>query len=209
MLVTELEREMADELDLESINPEDHDNPQLIRQLRDAAQRNGRAAKEGQEAIRKLAFFEAGVDLTTPQGKLLAKGYDGKLDDVAAIQAAWEEVKPQAAVPPPAAAPGAQAEPVGAQGAAGDEGAAGAQAPGAQAPAVEDTGSATRRALGDGVTPVGAPTGDARERLLDTASKARQHADWDHAAGGLIHGIVQGFKDGEIPALAPNGRRQA
>lgn len=70
---------------------------------------NKRLAEEaaaGREAQRKLAFIEAGVDPTSPQGKLLAKAYDGDLTADAIKAAALEYGVIQA--PPAVTAPPAE-----------------------------------------------------------------------------------------------------
>ena len=47
------------------------------RDLEEQAAQAKAAAAEAEAAKRELAFLKAGIDLDSPQGKLLAKGYDG------------------------------------------------------------------------------------------------------------------------------------
>jgi hypothetical protein len=47
------------------------------RDLEEQAAQAKAAAAEAEAARRELAFLKAGIDLDSPQGKLLAKGYDG------------------------------------------------------------------------------------------------------------------------------------
>jgi len=47
------------------------------RELEAQAEEGRRAAAEAAQAKRELAFLKAGIDLDTPQGRLLAKAYDG------------------------------------------------------------------------------------------------------------------------------------
>lgn len=43
----------------------------------------------------KVAMLEAGVDLSTEQGKIVAAANEGKTPDAEAIRAQWEAVKPK------------------------------------------------------------------------------------------------------------------
>lgn len=83
---------------------QDDDQGQDIPALREAAKRGDAAAKERDEALRKLALVEAGVDTKSPVGKLFSQAYSGALEDDA-IKAAWAEVAPSASAPPPPADP--------------------------------------------------------------------------------------------------------
>jgi hypothetical protein len=82
----------------------DDQGQQDIPQLREAAKRGETAAKERDEAVRKLALVEAGVDTKSPVGKLFTEAYKGALTEEA-IQAAWSELAPAAnpgnPAPPP------------------------------------------------------------------------------------------------------------
>jgi len=105
---------MSDDLDLED-RPDDTPAIKQIRQ----AQRADRAARiqaearatqletqaqAGLEATRKLAFVEAGVDISSPAAKYFIKGYDGDLN-VDAIKAAATEIGLVGAPPPPVTDP--------------------------------------------------------------------------------------------------------
>lgn len=190
-----MEREMPEDLDLDEINPDEHDNPNLVRQLRDGYKQTAKELKEARGAQRELAFVKAGVDTDSPLGKVLMKGYDGK-DDVDAIKAAWAELNPQPVAP-------VVVEEV----AATQEGVAGA-APAATTPAPEPTGSAERRSLAEGAAPGGAPAGDARGRILEEALKEKETGRFEDVAGGFVNRLVNGYATGEIQALGRSGRRQ-
>lgn len=79
---------------------DNHDQQPDIPALREAAERGRAASKERDEAIRRLALVEAGVDSKAPVGKLFIDAYKGPLEEEA-IKAAWAEVAPTAAAPPP------------------------------------------------------------------------------------------------------------
>lgn len=68
--------------------------------LREAAERGKTATKERDEALRKLALVEAGVDTKSPVGKMFMKAYDGPLKEDA-IVAAWQELAPVTGNPEP------------------------------------------------------------------------------------------------------------
>jgi len=80
-----------------------------LEQVRAALKREQKRRKEATEqasaasaAQRELTFLKAGVDTTTPIGKLYMRGYDGELD-VEAIKVGYSEIAPS--TPPPAAEP--------------------------------------------------------------------------------------------------------
>lgn len=54
-------------------------------------------------ALLENALLRAGVDLDSPQGKLVQQAWDGKPIDADAIKAQWEMVRPQDAPPEPPA----------------------------------------------------------------------------------------------------------
>lgn len=58
------------------------------RRLREAAERGEQAARERDDALRKLAFLEAGVNLKSDVGQLLFEAYKGELDENAIREAA-------------------------------------------------------------------------------------------------------------------------
>lgn len=80
---------MSDDLDLEQ---EEGRNP--LRDRMKALERENAELKaradEASAAARKLAFVEAGVDLTSPAAKYFLKGYDGELSADAIREAAIE-----------------------------------------------------------------------------------------------------------------------
>lgn len=83
---------MTDPTDLP---PETPDEPQPIRQMRDALHRRDEelaALREqiagNDETARENAFLKAGVDLNSPVGKLFARAYDGELDPAAIVTSA-------------------------------------------------------------------------------------------------------------------------
>lgn len=76
--------------------------PKELREYADRVKAENEALKteraELEAAKRELAFHKAGVDLDSPQGKLLMKAYDGDLD-IDAIKAEWEPLAPAQAAP--------------------------------------------------------------------------------------------------------------
>ena len=78
-----------------------------LEQVRAALKREQKRRKEatGQAeaaaaAQKELTFLKAGVDTTTPIGKLFMRGYDGELDPEA-IKVSYGEVAPPSTPPPP------------------------------------------------------------------------------------------------------------
>lgn len=68
----------------ESVEDENSNEPDAIRNLRAANKRNEERAKAGEAAMRKLAFLEAGLDARqNPQVELFMKAYDGELTEEA------------------------------------------------------------------------------------------------------------------------------
>ena len=82
----------------------DDDQGANIPELREAAKRGETAARERDEAKRKLALVEAGVDTRSPVGKLFTDAYKGPLTEEA-ISAAWSEVAPTSTAVVPAETP--------------------------------------------------------------------------------------------------------
>jgi len=60
------------------------------KQLEAELEKERQRAAQGEAAVRKLAFIEAGIDVNTPTGKLFAKAYDGEFSPDAVKQAALE-----------------------------------------------------------------------------------------------------------------------
>lgn len=89
---------MADEFDLDSEEAQILD-PNIRRELRDNRKRAADADKELQAARREVAFARAGVDDTTPLGRMFVRGYDGDAT-VDAIKAAAEEIPGLLPAPP-------------------------------------------------------------------------------------------------------------
>jgi|GEM_PF-4794581 len=93
--------------------PNDQRDDRLVRMKRSDIRALEQSAAKGREAEdrataaeRRLAFLEAGIDLTTERGKFFADGYNGDLDP-AKIRAKAEtvgalEVSTPEATPPPA-----------------------------------------------------------------------------------------------------------
>jgi hypothetical protein len=79
---------------------DDGDQGADIPALREAAKRGETAARERDQAMRKLALVEAGVDTRSPVGKLFTEAYKGALTEDA-IKEAWAELAPAASVLPP------------------------------------------------------------------------------------------------------------
>ena len=79
-----------DELDLDSEDAQVLD-PNIRRELREG--RKERAKQEGElaKARREIAFVRAGIDDTTPLGRMFTKSYEGE-GTVEAIRAAAEEI---------------------------------------------------------------------------------------------------------------------
>jgi hypothetical protein len=66
---------------------------QLRKQLKDAqkqAKENAEAAKRAEAAERRLAFAEAGINLSDKRAGLFIKGYDGELE-ADKVKAAWTD----------------------------------------------------------------------------------------------------------------------
>jgi hypothetical protein len=78
---------------------QDDDQGNDIPQLREAAKRGEAATKRADEAERRLALVEAGVDTKSPVGKLFTEAYKGPLTEDA-IKEAWGELVPANAVAP-------------------------------------------------------------------------------------------------------------
>ena len=70
---------------------EGHDLRNLRRKAKEADRLEKRNA-ELETKARKLAFIEAGVDVSTPVGALFARAYDGDIEDTEAIKAAYAEL---------------------------------------------------------------------------------------------------------------------
>jgi hypothetical protein len=83
---------------------EDPDEPEGVRNLRGALEREKARGDEGAIAVRELALVKAGVDTDSPIGKMFAQTYAGELEPEA-IKAAWGEVAPAATPPAPEADP--------------------------------------------------------------------------------------------------------
>ena len=64
----------------------------LIKRLREQLEEQGTALKTARSAERKLAFIEAGVDVTAKAGQLLMKSYDGDLSDIEALRTEAQEL---------------------------------------------------------------------------------------------------------------------
>ena len=146
---------------------DENEETPLIKQLRQQLEDQGKALKTGQAAERKLAFIEAGVDVSTKAGQLLFKSYDGDITDVDALKAEAEElgVYRGPATPPPPDEP-----------------------PSTPGSVNLETGSQQRRQLEQGAT---APDPNAKEdarveakRAYDAAIKA-QASDEDAGAAWL------------------------
>jgi hypothetical protein len=88
--------------------PESESTPQTPAQLREAreraVERAQKAEKEAADRALEVAMLRAGVDDTTPVGKMFVRAYDGE-PDPEAIRTAWQEVAPPAATAPPAGEP--------------------------------------------------------------------------------------------------------
>jgi hypothetical protein len=74
--------------------------PQTPQQLREAADRAEALRQENAAKDREIAMLRAGVDDSSPIGKMFVKGYDGEVDPEK-IRAAWAEVAPPATAPTP------------------------------------------------------------------------------------------------------------
>lgn len=70
---------------------ETQDEPQGIKDLRDAAERGAAHQREAEAAKRELAFVKAGIDTDTKRGKRFADSYDGDLT-VEAIKADYADL---------------------------------------------------------------------------------------------------------------------
>jgi len=195
------EREMAEnDLNLDDIDLDQYEDPITVGRIRDYGKQQEKLAREGQAAIAELSMMKAGVDMSTKAGQLLLKSYGTKVPSVDVIKAEWEEVKPATATAPPAT-PTAETPP--------ETTPSPSEPPVTATPTTpESTGSQERRDLSTGAPPTGTPTGNKRQELVEMATHAAQQGDWEHAAGGLIHGIIEGYEAGEVEPLSRTGRRQ-
>jgi hypothetical protein len=85
--------ELAQEVEVETPNPARAQQRKMEKELREskAELKAAQDAKsEGELAKKELNFIKAGIDTSTPQGKLLLKAYDGE-NSLDAIKAAGEE----------------------------------------------------------------------------------------------------------------------
>lgn len=90
---------MADDPTTEDIA--DENEPEGVRNLRETNKRLAQEAKDGAAARRKLAFYEAGVDMSNPMSDLLYKAYDGELDpDLIKAEAVKYGILHEGDVPP-------------------------------------------------------------------------------------------------------------
>jgi hypothetical protein len=86
------------------------DNPNM-RQLREKAKKADEAERRAAELERRLAFAEAGIDMSDPKSRYFVAGYDGDLDRDAIRQAAERDgFLGGKTEDPPAPAPQASAE---------------------------------------------------------------------------------------------------
>lgn len=79
-----------------------------IKALRDAAEQGKRDRQENEQLKRELAFAKAGIDTDSKLGSMLAKTWDGDLDDIESLKAEWAELNPaagQTSTTPPETAP--------------------------------------------------------------------------------------------------------
>lgn len=74
----------------ESAQEQANKDRKWVRDLEKRAKEASAAKAEADAAKRELAFLKAGIDVSTPQGKLFAKAYDGDFT-VEAVAAAAEE----------------------------------------------------------------------------------------------------------------------
>lgn len=86
--------------------PEDQDpnEPEGVRQLREALEREKARNEDGAAAIRELNMLKAGVDTTSPTGQYFLETYSGDLDPEA-IKAKASEIGVLLQAPPAEGAP--------------------------------------------------------------------------------------------------------
>lgn len=165
---------------------DDDDQGPDIPALREAAKRGETAARERDEAKRKLALIEAGVDTKSPVGKLFTEAYKGPLTEDA-IKEAWSELAPTTVVLPPET-PDRAPEPT---------------APEPTPEALEETGS--RRLLttaGAGDTPHETPPADPVKAGYDEFQSRMQSGEGrDVAAGSVFAHLIEGANRGDERAL--------
>jgi hypothetical protein len=87
-----------DELDLDSEDAAVLD-PNIRKEIREGRKERARQAAELAASKREIAFVRAGVDDSTPLGKMFVKGYEGEAT-VESIRTAAEEI-PGLIAPPP------------------------------------------------------------------------------------------------------------
>jgi hypothetical protein len=159
---------------------ENDDQGADIPALREAAQRGSAAAKERDEALRKLALVEAGVDTKSPVGKLFVDAYKGELSEDA-IKAAWSELAPAASA---SSAPAPEPEP---------------GAPSATPQQLEET--AARRLLtsaGAGDTPHETPPEDpVAAGYEEYHARLKSGEGRDVAAGSVFGKLIAAANDGD------------
>jgi hypothetical protein len=171
----------------------DDDQGTDIPALREAAKRGETAARERDQAMRKLALVEAGVDTRSPVGKLFTEAYKGALTEDA-IKEAWAELAPAASVLPPETS-GKELEPT---------------APEPTPEALEETSSRrTLTSAGAGDTPNETPPPDPVAAGYEEF-QARMHKGEgrDVAAGSVFAHLIEGANRGDERALWDGWRKE-
>jgi hypothetical protein len=89
-----------DEFDLDENGEEQVLNPNIRRELREGRKERQRLEDELNRTKREAAFARAGIDDTTPLGRMFVKSYEGDVS-LEAIKTAAEEIPGLVAPPPP------------------------------------------------------------------------------------------------------------
>ena len=92
--MTFVEPENPDQSELKQISAKD------LKELKRSSKEGRQAAEERDAAVRELAFFKAGVDLSHPMADYFVKGYAGEADPEA-VKAEWERITGNGGQPSP------------------------------------------------------------------------------------------------------------
>lgn len=191
--------------ELRAINPDEHDNPGLIRRLRDQAEAkaltNGTVQSERDTALRENAFLRAGIDPGSPLGKAFATQVDGVPGDTVKLGADFLSFKKELGLPDEITAPaGGNGETT------PDPTAAAGEQGGTTPPAREPTGTTQRQELSNGALAPDVKGLNTRQAIREQAVDAmHKGATFAEAAGGLVNATVLGWARDEIPSLVGDG----
>lgn len=150
-------------------------NEPNVKALRDAAEQGRKDRAENERLKRELALAKAGVDTTSPVGKLFAKAWDGDPEDIDALKVEWAAVQPAGSTTTPTDTP---------------------TPPGFQDPA----GQQQHR---EGVTATGTPAGDAAPETKDPRDLAYERFNADRGQPmedrqeGAVSTLLEAYFNGD------------